>query len=84
MEVSMESPKIPVELLKTFQADLRVIPTHLPVAGYITFDRAMLTAILRSQDSAARERLAAALQKLDPQWDLVFMTRTEETVTAGR
>ena len=71
--------KIPVELLKTFQTDIRFVPNHLPVAGYITFDRQMLLSILRSQDAAAKEGLIAALEKLDPQWQVVLVAPTEET-----
>jgi hypothetical protein len=76
--------RIPTELLKTFQGEMRLVPNHLPVAGYITFDRQMLVSILRSQDPAAKEHLAAALEKLDAQWELVLVAPTEETVAAER
>jgi len=76
--------KIPVELLKAFQTDIRFVPNHLPVAGYITFDRQMLISILRSQDSAAKEGLITALEKLDPQWQVVLVAPTEETTVAAR
>jgi hypothetical protein len=88
MEDIMGTPtqqlKIPVELLKAFQEDIRFIPNHLPVAGYITFDRAMLISILRSQDVAAKERFITALEKLDPQWELILAAPAEETTLAAR
>jgi hypothetical protein len=81
MEDFMETPttqvKIPKELLTAFQEDVRFVPNHLPVAGYITFDRAMLLSILRSQDPAVRDRMIVALEKLDPQWQLVFVAPEE-------
>jgi len=76
--------RIPTELLKTFQGEMRLVPNNLPVAGYITFDRQMLISILRSQDTAAKESLVAALEKLDPQWELVLVAPTEEAVAAER
>jgi len=70
--------KIPQEFMKTFQADVRFVPVNLPVAGYITFDRAMLASILRSQDPAVRERAATAIQSLDPAWEFVMVAPAEE------
>jgi hypothetical protein len=75
--------RIPAEFLKAFEVDFHVIPPHLPVAGYITFDRAMLLAMLRNKDAAARERFAAALQTLDSNWELALVAPTEAT-TIGR
>jgi len=83
METPTPQLKIPTELLTAFQKDVRFVPNHLPVAGYITFDRAMLLSILRTQDSAARERMVVALEKLDPQWELVFVAPVEEKTVAG-
>lgn len=56
--------KIPAELMKVFKGDLRLIPIHLPVAGYIMFDAAMLKSILLSGDQAARANLAKQLDGL--------------------
>ncbi|MGD0547730.1 MAG: hypothetical protein ABR991_07850 [Terracidiphilus sp.] len=75
--------KIPSELLSAFQTDVRFIPNHLPVAGYITFDRAMLISILRSQDDAAKERFITALEKLDPQWELILAAPAEQQAVAA-
>jgi len=75
--------KIPSELLASFQKDVRFIPNHLPVAGYITFDRAMLISILRSQDAAAKERFITALEKLDPQWELILAAPQAQTAVAA-
>jgi hypothetical protein len=75
--------KIPVELLTAFHKDVRFIPNHLPVAGYITFDRAMLISILRSQDVAAKERFITALEKLDPQWELILAAPAEQQTVAA-
>jgi hypothetical protein len=83
MEIPTPQLKIPTELLTAFQKDVRFVPNHLPVAGYITFDRAMLLSILRTQDPAARDRMVAALEKLDPQWELVFVAPVEEKTAAG-
>jgi hypothetical protein len=80
MEIPTPQLKIPKELLTAFQEDVRFVPNHLPVAGYITFDRAMLLSILRSQDPAVRDRMIVALEKLDPQWELVLVSPVEETV----
>lgn len=76
--------KIPSGLLAAFHEDVRFIPNHLPVAGYITFDRAMLISILRSQDAAAKERFITALEKLDPQWELILAAPAEEAALAAR
>lgn len=78
METPTTQLKIPTELLTAFQEDVRFVPNHLPVAGYITFDRAMLISILRNQDPAARDRMIVALEKLDPQWELVLVAPVEE------
>ena len=77
MVVPTSQLKIPTELLTAFQGDVRFVPNHLPVAGYITFDRAMLLSILRSQDPVVRDRMILALEKLDPQWQLVFVAPEE-------
>lgn len=75
--------KIPSELLTAFHQDVRFIPNHLPVAGYITFDRAMLISILRSQDTVAKERFITALEKLDPEWELILAAPAEETASVA-
>jgi hypothetical protein len=75
--------RIPAELLTAFHKDVRFIPNHLPIAGYITFDRAMLISILRSQDAAAKERFVVALEKLDPQWELILAAPTEQKAVAA-
>jgi hypothetical protein len=62
-----EEPKgfaIPVDLLKSFRSDVRTIPHNLPHNGYIVFDRAMLTSILRGNDVEARTQLAAQIDKV--------------------
>ncbi len=75
--------RIPADLLTAFHQDVRFIPNHLPVAGYITFDRAMLISILRSQDVATKERFISALEKLDPQWELILAVPEEQTAIAA-
>jgi hypothetical protein len=68
--------KIPIELLKSFKADVRQIPDFGPLAGYITFDMAMLTSILRSNDVRVRNELANQLEKFETMGgDLVMMER---------
>ena len=68
--------KIPLQLLKEFRTDLRVIPGHLPVAGYIIFDAAMLKSILLSSDAAARTKLAEQIDALSQAGgELVIMAR---------
>jgi hypothetical protein len=56
--------KIPLALLKAFKSDVRTIPKDLAPNGYIIFDHAMLTSILRSNDEAARIELAKQLDKM--------------------
>jgi hypothetical protein len=54
---------VPLDLLKHFKTDVRTIPNHLPTNGYIIFDHAMLSAVLRGKDEAARVELAKAIDK---------------------
>jgi hypothetical protein len=56
--------KIPLALLKSFRTDIRTIPNDLAPNGYIIFDRAMLTSILRGNDAAARAELAKQIDKM--------------------
>jgi hypothetical protein len=56
--------QIPVDLLKAFKTDIRFVPNHLPVAGYIIFDRQMLESILLNDDPKARAAFAAQLGKV--------------------
>ena len=56
--------KVPIELLKAFQNDVRTIPQHLPVNGWITFDLEMLTSVLRRGDPKAGVALAEKLEAL--------------------
>ncbi len=55
---------LPIELLKTFQNDIRTIPNNLPVAGWITFDLEMLKSVLRRGDQKAGQLLAQRLEEL--------------------
>jgi len=56
--------KIPIELLKTFQNDVRTIPPHLPVNGWITFDLEMLASVLSRGDLKACAALAEGVKAL--------------------
>ena len=56
--------KIPVELMSAFKNDVRFVPKDSAPNGYIIFDRAMLTSILRSKDASARLELAKQIEKL--------------------
>jgi hypothetical protein len=68
--------KIPLELLKTFQSDVRFIPVDPHHYGYITFDAAMLKAVLLSGDPAVRAKLAEQLDALNRAGgELVIMSR---------
>ena len=49
---------IPADLLKTFKADVRVLPHVLPTNGWIVFDREMLISVLRDNNAAVRTELA--------------------------
>ena len=67
---------IPVELLKAFRNDVRTLPHILPTNGWIIFDRAMLTSILRGDDLKARTELAKQIDKLaEIGGELVIMGR---------
>lgn len=55
---------IPIGLLKTFKADIRVRPKINHPAGYITFDMQMLISILRDKDVVRARELALELEKL--------------------
>ncbi len=57
--------KIPADLLKSFQADVRFIPKEFHPNGYIVFDRLMLKRILLSADLKARKELVAQLEQLE-------------------
>jgi hypothetical protein len=64
----MEAPKkeftIPLDLIKSFQTDVRWVPvTHHN--GYIRFDSSMLQKILLSDNAADRKQLAAQLKELN-------------------
>jgi hypothetical protein len=56
---------IPLELLKEFKQDVRIIPPHLPANGWILFDKAMLVSVLRNENSAIRAQLANGIEQLD-------------------
>ena len=54
---------IPLDLIKSFQTDLRWVPvTHHN--GYIRFDTGMLQKILLSDNLAERQQLVAQLKEL--------------------
>jgi hypothetical protein len=72
---------VPLDLLKSFQRDMRFIPHVLPINGWIIFDRAMLESILLSNDAEARKNLVKQLDKFYAAGgNLVMMTAPE----AGR
>ncbi len=74
--------RIPVELLKAFQKDVRFIPNPGPHYGYITFDREMLKSILVHGSPEARAALAEHLDALyQAGGDLVIMAQTAAPVT---
>ncbi len=56
---------IPIDLVKAFRTDVRFVPQHLPNNGYMVFDHAMLSSILRSNDVKARQNLARQLDELN-------------------
>jgi hypothetical protein len=67
---------IPVDLLKTFQNEVRFVPGLGPHAGWITFDMKMLTTMLRSNDFKARAELAKGLEQFGAAGgELVMMDR---------
>jgi hypothetical protein len=55
---------IPVDLLKTFNNDIRTLPHVNPSNGYIIFDRKMLVSVLRGNDVEKRMEVAKHLEKL--------------------
>ncbi len=77
----MEKPNrkqfaVPVELLQTFQKEVRFIPHVLPANGWIIFDRAMLLSVLRGNDVEARKNLANDIENLAKAGgELVIMAR---------
>jgi hypothetical protein len=78
-EIPTARPKeftIPVDLLKSFKAEVRFVPQVLPINGWILFDRAMLVAILRGNDATARMEMAKQLERLgEAGGELVIMGR---------
>ncbi len=69
---------VPIELLKTFKADIRVLPPHLPTNGYIGFDQDMLVAVLRSNNKEERENLANQLDKLGKAGGELVIMQTQQ------
>lgn len=57
--------RIPTDLLRLFQSEVRFMPIELHPNGYIIFDRAMLKKILLSDDLEVRKQLAAQLDRLE-------------------
>jgi len=57
--------RIPTDLLKLFQSEVRFMPMELHPNGYIIFDRAMLKKILLSDDREARKDLVTQLDRLE-------------------
>ena len=57
--------RIPTDLLKMFESEVRFIPRELHPNGYIMFDRVMLKRILLSNDLEARKQLVAQLEQLE-------------------
>ena len=55
---------VPLDLLKQFKSDIRTIPNNLPHNGYIVFDKAMLSKILREGTAAQRLELSQQIDKL--------------------
>jgi len=71
--------KIPIELVKAFQNDVRTIPPHLPVNGWITFDLEMLISVLSRGDLKACAALAESVKALkDVGGELVIMASETE------
>ena len=67
---------IPADLLRSFKSDIRTIPHHLPVNGWIVFDRAMLISVLKGNDAVARDELAKQLERYgEAGGELVMMGR---------
>ena len=55
---------VPVELLHTFNNEVRFVPHVLPANGWIIFDREMLVSVLRGNDVEARKKLADGIERL--------------------
>jgi len=65
MEKATSKPfAVPLDLLKQFKSDVRTIPNNLPHNGYIVFDKAMLSQILREGSAKDRLELAKQIDKL--------------------
>lgn len=80
-EIRTPEFKVPRELLNAFQRDIRFVPNHLPVAGYIIFDNEMLKSILLNPDAKARENFAEKLGALNAAGgELVIVAKTTEVV----
>jgi hypothetical protein len=54
--------RIPLDLLKHFTTDVRVLPQYNPTNGYIIFDKAMLLSVLRSDKLEVRQSFAKAIE----------------------
>lgn len=63
-EIAAPQFKIPIELLKAFQSDVRFVPNVLPTNGWMIFDIGMLTSVLRRGDPKAGAALADQLEEL--------------------
>ncbi len=71
---------VPVELMKTFKADVRFLPHVLPINGWIIFDRAMLVAALRSNNPEERMNLATQIDKLGKIGGELILVETQQRV----
>jgi len=56
--------KIPLDLIRSFQTDVRVLPQIAHNNGYITFDIDMLISVLRKSNVAEATKLASGLEAL--------------------
>ncbi len=57
--------RVPRDLLKLFEAEVRFVPQELHPNGYIIFDRMMLQKVLLSDDVRVRRELVEQLEQLD-------------------
>jgi hypothetical protein len=68
--------RVPTDLLKQFQAEVRFVPRELHPNGYIIFDRMMLQKVLLSDDARLRKELVEQLERLDKNGgQLVIMSK---------
>jgi ribosome maturation protein Sdo1 len=64
-EKAVQEFRVPTDLLKQFQSEVRFVPRELHPNGYIIFDRMMLQKVLLSDDARVRKELVEQLERLE-------------------